>query len=265
MDAWLYADEAHESFWRFDDVAPGFQYGRSASGGSEGLVSAPANDDDMIVFSKTPYPVGDVIVVGKRTSGQGWSGGSYDSSWFDWDGYDSDPYSNPPSAPPRPDGWSDCKDRAIDDLAESAANLINRLPTASRQEFGYLIWKDDSGNFHLSSRIDGDNNSLTGLSPSSVPSDFGFSAWNQVVGIIHSHPTERMHPDGTWVTVDPSQGHDMPSVGDWAWPDFFVQQSADATNFRQYLLHNGKMTEFDLYNNLSGSRQNQATNANGEC
>ncbi|MFN3815568.1 hypothetical protein [Brevundimonas sp.] len=265
-DVWLYADEAHRGFRAFDSIFDD-PASREISNEIFGAFFGKQErvNDDLILFSTPPHEVAGVTVVGKRTSAPGWTGGNYDSSWFDWDGYDSEQSPGPPEAPPRPDGWSDCADRAIDDLAETAANLINELPTADRQEFGYLIWRDAAGDFHLSSRIDGDNNSLTGLNPASAPSDFGFSSWTQVVGIIHSHPTERQLSDGTWVPVDPSAGHDLPNAGDWEWPDFLVSQGADAAQFRQYLLHDGRLTEFNLYNNQTGARQNQATNANGEC
>jgi len=221
----------------------------------------------------TPLSTGDgvvseldeVLVVGRRSSsGGGYSGGDYDSNWFDWDGYDTSQDAYDPPPPPRPDDWSDCMDRRVDDLAEQAANLINGLPDSARREYGYFIWQGDDSQLHLGSRIDGDNNSLTGLNGTSVPADFGFERWDQVVGIVHSHPTERFS-NGAWVDVAPGDNHHLPSAGDWEWPDFLIRQGADSDNFRQYILHDGNLYEFDSYNNRQGNRQTQGTNANGEC
>lgn len=191
--------------------------------------------------------------------------GDYDSSWYDWDGYDSEQSPYVPSGPDRPDEWSECLDRRVDDLAELAANLINQLPDSDRVEYGYLIWQDGSGQLHLSSRISGDNHSLTGLNPASVPSDFGFTSWDQVVGIVHSHPTLRERPDGSWVNIDSSDNHHLPNTGDWEWPDFFVEQGSEGDTFRQYILHDGALYEYDSYENQQGDRQTGATNADGEC
>jgi hypothetical protein len=206
--------------------------------------------------------VDDVVVIGRRNSGDGGYSGGYDPGWFDWDGYDTS--GNFFYEPVRPDDWSECLDRRIDDLAEQAANQINRLPDAPRKEYGHFIWQGDDGQLHLGSRMDGDNNSLTGLNNTSVPADFGFSRWDQVVGIVHSHPTERF-VGGNWVTVAPGDNHHLPNSGDWEWPDFLVRQGANEDNFRQYILHAGNLYEFERYNNLQGNRQTHATNANGEC
>jgi len=209
------------------------------------------------------WVVEDVEVVGRRTSGSGYSTGDYDSGWFDWDGYDTNQNAYEPPPPIRPDDWSECLDRRIDDLAELAANLINSLPDSARKEYGFFIWQGADGQLHLGSRIEGDNSSLTGLNSTSVPADFGFERWDQVVGIVHSHPTQRL-VDDTWVDVAPSDNHHLPNAGDWEWPDFLIRQGADGANFRQYLLHDGKLYEFNSYNNQLGARQTQGTNANGE-
>lgn len=175
----------------------------------------------------------------------------------------------PPPPPTDPDPYSPCDDRKADELAEEARQRIANQPDSSTREYGFLIWRDAQGNLHLSNIIHGDNNALTGLNPSSVPSDFGFSSWNQVVGIVHSHPEVRNvpGPNGTTttVTVQPSDGHHLPNQDDWAWPDFFVSQHASAANFTQYIVHAGQVYEYDLRDNKVGSRQTPATNAGGTC
>ena len=216
--------------------------------------------------------VEDVFVVGGRnSSGHGWSGGDYDSSWYDWDGYDTNQDAYGPVPPPRPDGWSDCMDRQIDDLAEIAANAINRLPDAATREYGYLIWRAADGSLHLSNLIEGDNFGLTGLNQNSTPQSLGFSDWSQVVGMLHSHPTMALRPDGTYVEVSPESHYEYPTAGpdgDWSWLDnVFSVNNPFVDMLRNYILYDGNLYEYNLYNNAEGeqSRRELATNANGEC
>lgn len=217
------------------------------------------------------------MVVGRRTSGGGYSTGDYDSGWFDWDGYDTNQDAYEPPPPARPDDWSECMDRRIDDLAEQAANLMNRMPDVATREYGYLIWTDAGGGLHLSNLIEGDNYRLTGL-PTSTPQSLGFDSWSQVVGMVHSHPTQALvgtNPDGSprYVDVPPESHFELPSEGDWDWlDDTFSMGNDHADMLRTYVLYDGSLYEYDLYNNpdVGTSAQRRAasqlaTNANGEC
>lgn len=183
----------------------------------------------------------------------------------EWDQYNTSGIPEYDSHLYRPAEWSDCDDYEIDYKARVAAFLIKALPDSARTEYGYLIWEDSSGNYHLSNLIVGDNNALTGLNPTTTPSSLGFTSWDQVVGIIHSHPTERLLPDGTWITVPASANHHLPGIDDWAWPDFFAQQGTNDSMIRQYILHGSKLAEFELYNNQTGTRQQLAENNYGAC
>lgn len=175
-------------------------------------------------------------------------------------------------------------DRRIDDLAEQAANLINHMPDVATKEYGFLIWADAQGGLHLSSLIQGDNFGLTGLSYAFLQSE-GIQP-SQVVGMIHSHPTLahvftpdgaglRYNPDGSpyYLPVTPESHFELPSTGDWDWIDnVFSENNPRENMMRNYILHDGVLNEYDLYNNPhAGTAQqrrdasNQATNANGSC
>lgn len=145
--------------------------------------------------------------------------------------------------------------------------MLAQLEDIDTREYGFFIYRDENGDLQLGSMITGDNNSLTGLNPGSVPADFGFTSWDQVVGIIHSHPTIRFHSDGSPVYVALSDGHFQPNSRDWEWPDFLVSQGADGTNFTQYIYFDGTMYEYDYYENSldDGSRVRPATNDEGAC
>ncbi|MBL0946812.1 hypothetical protein [Brevundimonas sp.] len=172
-----------------------------------------------------------------------------------------------PQDPDRPDGWNACEDREADRLASLAAALLAQLEDIDTREYGFFIYRDENGDLQLGSMISGDNNSLTGLNPGSVPADFGFTSWNQVVGIIHSHPNVRFHDDGYSVNVDLSDGHFQPSSRDWEWPDFLVSEGADGTNFTQYIYFDGIIYEYDFYENSpdDDNRVRLATNDADTC
>ncbi|WP_370236922.1 hypothetical protein [Brevundimonas sp.] len=80
-----------------------------------------------------------------------------------------------PQDPDRPDGWDACEDREADSLASLAAVLLAQLEDIDTREYGFFIYRDENGDLQLGSMITGDNNSLTGLNPGSVPADFGFT------------------------------------------------------------------------------------------
>lgn len=172
-----------------------------------------------------------------------------------------------PQDPDRPDGWDACEDREADSLASLAAVLLAQLEDIDTREYGFFIYRDENGDLQLGSMITGDNNSLTGLNPGSVPADFGFTSWDQVVGIIHSHPNIRFDADGNPIGVDLSDGHFRPNSDDWSWPDFLIEQGADPTNFTQYIYHQGQMYEYDYYENspADGDRDELATNDGADC
>lgn len=247
-----------------------------------GQASASRYDDGATTID-------DVVVVGRRNSGsnQGWSGGDYDSTWFDWDGYDTNEnaYQQEPPPPPRPLDWSECLDRKIDDLAEQAANIINRLSDSDRKEYGFLIWMDGNGGVQLSALIHGDNSALTGLT-TSTPSALGFSSWSQVVGMVHSHPTlvHARTPDGSglrynadgspfYIETTPDNHFDLPSTGDWFLLDnHFSPGNKNASMLRNYILYDNNLKEYDLYQNpILGNPEDRrnnsilATNENGDC
>lgn len=222
--------------------------------------------------------VDEVIVVGRRRSESGgWSGGGYDTGWYDWDGYDTNEnaYQQDPPPPQRPADWSECKDRKIDDLAKEAANRILARSDEDVKEYGFLIWEDNQGTIRLSDIIEGNNGQLTGLTHAFLSSQ-GIDA-SQVVGLVHSHPTriELSRPDGTtyWVDATPESHFEMPSAGDWLWIDgVFSEGNPNSEMLRQYIVFDGSMYEYDLYENPNtGNAQTrrdssqQATNADGEC
>ena len=276
--------------WFFDHPEPLTPVGLMPMGGPDGAADVfgrvasnepwlPTQDagcklDDLDLFlaefNDGPSNPGDVEITGPGDTG--WSNPPLDGGG---NGGDGGPVTGgggsggPPPPPPDTDPYSACDDRKADELAEEARQRIANQPDSSTREYGFLIWRDAQGNLHLSNVIHGDNNALTGLNPSSVPSDFGFSSWDQVVGIVHSHPEVRYvpGPNGTTTTVNvqPGDGHHLPNQDDWDWPDFFVRQGASGANFSQYIVHGGQVHEYDLRDNKDGSRQTPATNPGGTC
>jgi len=221
--------------------------------------------DDIVVTGKKPpydHPYDDWWETDGPPPGDGGTGdwGDPGDGGFGGGG-DQDPPSD------RPAGWDACQDRAADALAAIAALALSLLPDIESREYGYIIYRDSNGDLQLSTLITGNNNYLTGLNPGSVPSDFGFQSWSQVVGIIHSHPVVRYREDGVEIRVHPDDNHHQPNARDWDWMDFWVAQGADDVNLRQYIYHGGRAHEFNYYNNRQGDgqRTNGAENSEATC
>ncbi|MDO1558001.1 hypothetical protein Q0812_00990 [Brevundimonas sp. 2R-24] len=172
---------------------------------------------------------------------------------------------NAPPLPERPEGWSECDDRRADELARSIRDEIRNMPDSDRREYGALIYRDANGQLQRTTLMPGTNSGWTALNPASQPGDFGLTSWSQVVGVVHSHPTEREISPGVWVTVQPTDSHHLPNSGDWQWPDFMVSQGASSAMMRIYIVHGGDEYEYDMYQNTAGARQTQATNTGGTC
>jgi hypothetical protein len=230
--------------------------------------------DGFLMFGQAPgdedvTEVEPIVVEGRRPPtavSPGWGDGSEYPPVPDGGGGGGEDTSQDPPID-RPEGWDSCQDRAADELAAIAALALSLLPDIDSREYGYIIYRDANGDLKLSTLISGDNDLLTGLNPSSVPSDFGFQSWSQVVGIIHSHPVIRYREDGSEVRVHPDDNHHLPNLEDWDWPDFWVRQGADGVNLRQYIYHDGQAHEFNYYNNREGDgeRTNGAENTGGTC
>ena len=170
----------------------------------------------------------------------------------------------------QPTDWNPCQDGEADDLASDVRDAIADMADSDRTEYGSLIYRDEDGNLRSTAIQPGTNDAWTPLNPGTQPSDFGLTSWSQVVGIVHSHPTLRQveNSDGSidWVQVEPSHGHHMPNIGDWSWPDFMVQNGADPSNFRIYIVHDGQVHEYDYFENSPGSnRMTAAENTDGQC
>ncbi len=204
------------------------------------------------------------------------------------------PHPNPPSPPTFPDpggppsgggggggggqpadthpqGWNSCLDHKTD----KAVSLINaEIQSKSNKdyvEWGAYLWKDANGNVHSSQLIEGTNFGVPGMA--GLPSDFGFTSWDQVIGIVHSHPkfAQITAADGTisYIESTPESHWELPSAGlagsvgqgDWIISDFLVANGADAINFRQYISYRGDIYEYDYYQNNNTALSNTQRSA----
>ncbi len=104
----------------------------------------------------------------------------------------------------------------------------------------------------------GDNFRLTELATVNLQA-LGITAWSQVVGIVHSHPTmidtgTEANPTGLY-TPAPSNGrYDLMSGGDHFTADQIVGYGASMNNFTSYISYNGNIREFDYKDNVNESR-----------
>lgn len=154
----------------------------------------------------------------------------------------------------KPVNWNFQLDQKVDALATKINAEIQAKADKDRVEYGAYIYKDEQGNIKQSQLIPGTNFGVPGMLGS--PTDFGFSTWDQVVGMIHSHPTFASTPNGE-MKVTPESHYERPSpgqagstgAGDWFLPDFLVDNGASATDFRQYISFDGNVYEYDYYNN----------------
>jgi hypothetical protein len=124
------------------------------------------------------------------------------------------------------------------------------MPDSNRIEYGSLIWRDNAGHLHYTTPTAGTNGQWN---PPSAPTGNGFNTWSQVVGYIHSHPTE-VYQNNQWITVPPESHYELPSSGDWDTADFYIRNGANAFEFSIYISHNGQVREFDLRSNTGESR-----------
>lgn len=156
---------------------------------------------------------------------------------------------------PRPD-YDDCDDRASDTKAADINDEINDKPDSNTREYGALLYRDANGDIQRTRLLSGDNWSLTELA-GLLPADLGFDSWDQVVGLVHSHPT--MNNVGTeanpiWLPSTPESHHDRPSSGDWVNADFYIRNGANEENFTLYISHDGVIKEYDAFDNKTESR-----------
>lgn len=219
------------------------------------------DDLDLFLAELTDsYNPGDIEVTGERPSeelefflngrnhgtGDGGTGGGNTGG---------NPGGDPP--PPDPDPYSACDDRKADTLAQSINDEIQGKADKDKKEYGALIWKDDQGNLHRTRLLEGDNGRLSGLD-GETPQSLGFSNWSQVVGLVHSHPTQvnvGTAENPVWLAVTPESNFDLPSRGDWVTADGFVREGkASANNFSLYISFGGSVKEFDYSDNTSQSR-----------
>lgn len=148
--------------------------------------------------------------------------------------------------------YDECEDRAVDTLAADINAEIQQAPNKDIHEYGALIYRDENGNLQRTALLEGNNYSLTALS-GALPSELGFTSWEQVVGFIHSHPSMVEQEDGSYIPITPESRWDLPSSGDWAFADFLRGMNNDH-NLTLYISHNGTVKEFDLYDNRDQSR-----------
>lgn len=191
------------------------------------------------------HTIDDVIVPWRPYSGGGYyDGGGYSQGW---DGHDT---SQPWDRDPPPDTYDACEDRRADTIADQINNVIGSKPDSDRVEYGALIWRDDSGQLQFTNVTPGNNGHWV---PPSAPTGGGFHSWSQVVGYVHSHPTQ-VYQNGQWIDVPPESRFDRPSSGDWQTADFYISQGASAENFTVYVSYNGQIKEFDSRMNTNQSR-----------
>lgn len=270
MSDWFFDDGSATTLLQQDIFAAGVEMLGAWEGATSSATTAQygttQNDDGSTTVD------GVVVTVPGFDFGSGTSGGVGGWEWLELTDSITPGEDGLDQPPPRPEDWDNCQDREADDLAKAIKDAIQQQSDADRREYGSLIYRDADGNLRSTPVAGGTNDMWTPLNSNSQPSDFGLTSWDQVVGIVHSHPTLRevVNPDGSvsYVEVSPADGHHLPSTGDWAWADHMVNVfGADASNFRIYLVHNGQVHEYDYYANQpgSGDRQNPAVNTAPGC
>lgn len=200
--------------------------------------------------------VDEIIVIGERDDDDPWG-------WQPGDPIPNpDGNGEPPGSgsgnegtgtPPSDRPFSGCEDRRADILADEINNLIQQMPDIARTEYGALIWRDSLGVLHYSPITPGTNGEWN---PPLTPAAGGFSSWSQVVGFIHSHPTQVLI-NGQWISVPPESHFEQPSSGDWLTADFYISQGASANNFTIYVSYDGQVREYDSRSNTNQSRNPQ--------
>jgi len=215
---------------------------------SSWFAATPGGEDDWLVSLPTPSSLPDIEVPPppRPTPGQFYNPGDYGG----WDGHDTSEPWVPEYPPPPPDPYDACEDRRADTIAEQINNIIRSKPDSDRVEYGALIWRDDSGQLHYTEVTPGDNGQWV---PPAPPAGGVFHSWSQVVGYVHSHPTQ-VYQGNEWVNVRPESHFDRPSSGDWRTADFFIAQGASLENFTVYVSYNGQIKEFDSRMNTNQSR-----------
>ena len=84
-----------------------------------------------------------------------------------------------------------CEDRQADTLADQIKDEIMAKGDSDRVEYHSLIWRDGQGNLHMTDPLP-----LTDTFPAD-PGALGLYSYSQVVGLVHSHPTE-VNLNGEW-------------------------------------------------------------------
>lgn len=201
----------------------------------------PSGEDDVTELDP-------VVVIGDGGGGSG--GGGTGSGGPGGDGLpgDHDEIDEDPGQLDRP--YDACEDRAADTLADKINDLIKSKPDSNRIEYGALIWRDADGQLHMTEVTPGNNDRWF---PPSEPTGNGFDSWSQVVGYVHSHPTE-VYRDGNWITVTPESHYERPSTGDWVYADSLIAREASANNFTIYVSYNGQVREYDSRSNTTQNR-----------
>lgn len=152
------------------------------------------------------------------------------------------------------DPWDSCNDRKTDNRAQQLANAMAGMGGISNTEYGAVIYRGNDGQLHTSNILTGDHDSVDGMQSLQ---QLGLTSWSQVVGVIHSHPTTYIDANGNSQPVGPNAHWDKPSGSDHAYMDFIANQGVSVNNLRQYIYHNGSVSEY-IYN------QNNNTSLSGD-
>lgn len=231
------------------------------------LESAGGKLPDISALFVADTQVDDIIITAE--GGGGW-----------WDHFPYNPWpttsggggggGGDPDTMQEPEGYDRCQDREADALAAEINAEIAAQPDAARREYGSLIWKDASGALHRTPLIAGTNQRVNwggALNPAQ-----GFTSFSQVVGVVHSHPTEIESEEGAgdWHAPDSTDHFELIWAGDWRSADGFVfgdpqdpADDADWANFTMYISYQGEVREFDWWQNMLRSRD-PISHPNGE-
>ena len=138
-----------------------------------------------------------------------------------------------------PDSFDDCKDRQTDTKVDQLRQLMMAKSDFATVEYKAYLYRDAVGNI-----VAGE---IRGGSGTTVPNglDAGWDP-NDVVGMIHSHPTKAFDTaTGTWRDVTADWNWDKPSGDDHQHMDAIAMQlDQRINNLRQYILHDGTVKEF---------------------
>ena len=120
-------------------------------------------------------------------------------------------------------------------------------------EYHSLIWRDDQGNLHMTDPLP-----LTDTFPAD-PAALGLDSYSQVVGLVHSHPTEvNIGTEAAPNWADASHGWIW--GGDWRDAQWWVDNhDLDENNFTMYIVYDGQVREYDWRDNKDRNVFNDVT------